>query len=139
VYLDAASLTTSRAVEGRPVRLVPGAEAALRHLRDTGHPLVLTGSPGPVGVVLTALRDGAPAARADVPEDAAGWLVTTDPAACVAARAAAGVRTILVGPAIPGQGLAYRRSDIEARDLLDAVLLILAADAMPDARQRQGD
>lgn len=138
VYLDAAALAAPRPGEGRQARLEPGAALALQHLRDAGHPVRLTGGPGPVGAVLRLLRDDAPAACADLPPDAAGWLVTTDPAACVGARGIAGVRTILVGPATPGSGLAHRRSDVEARDLRDAILVILAAEAMPDARHGRG-
>ena len=54
------------------------------------------------------------------------------------ARTRRGLRTILVGPAVPGRGLSHRASDLEARDLVDAVLVILTADAMPDAKQAVG-
>lgn len=104
----------------------------MRHLRDARHPVVLTGAAGPVATVLAALRDAAPAATAELPDLATGWLVSNDPDVCAAARGIRGIRTILVGPAVPGRGLAYRRADMEARDLVDAVLAILAAEAMPD-------
>jgi hypothetical protein len=136
VYLDAGALVAPVPGDDRPRRLQPDARAALRHLGDGGHDVVLTGAAGEVGAVLAALRDLAPSARATLPVDAAGWLVTGDPAACAAARDVRGVRTILVGPAVTGRGLAHRPADVEARGLLDAVLVILASEAMPDAVAR---
>ena len=43
-----------------------------------------------------------------------------------------------MGPSDPDRNLAHRAADFEARDLLDAVLVILAADAMPDPGQPVG-
>ena len=130
IYLDAGALVAATAVVGRPGRLLPDATPALRHLRDAQHDVVLTGSPQPVAAVLAAWRDAAPVARPELPADAVGWLVTNDAAACAAARGTRGIRTVLVGPATPGRGLAHRPADVEARDLVDAVLRILATEAM---------
>lgn len=137
VYVDAGVLVMP-APGDRPGRLLPDATAALEHLRDAAHNVVLVGAAGAVGAVLAALRDGAPEARVGLPPDASGWLVTGDPAFCAAAREAHRIRTLLVGPAAPGRGPAHRPADIVARDLLDAVLAILASEAMPDARRHGG-
>ncbi|HUQ77586.1 MAG TPA: hypothetical protein VM427_01770 [Patescibacteria group bacterium] len=101
----------------------------LAHLVEAGHDLVLvTADDG-------AARSGAiPAripARSRIPAlpDAparGSWFVTADPATCGDRRPA--LRTILIGPraATPGP----TRCDSTARDLRDAILEILAADAM---------
>ena len=91
---------------------------ALRHLDEGGHRVVLLDpgvAPGP---------------------GAEGWLVTRDPALCGRARACPHIRSVLVGPTVPGRGLAHRPSDVEARDLTAAVLTILATEAMPTTRER---
>jgi hypothetical protein len=91
----------------------PPMPAALDHLVDAGYAIVVVDpETGP-------------------PPDAAGWLVTRDAAVCGRARHQRAVRTILVGPAEPGRGLAHRPADLEARNLTAAVLTILAEEAMP--------
>jgi hypothetical protein len=54
------------------------------------------------------------------------WFVTADPAACGDRQPS--LRTILIGPRASGSR--PTRCDVSARDLRDAVLVILAADAM---------
>ena len=63
-----------------------------------------------------------------IPEDAprGSWFLTADPAACGDRRA--GVRSMLIGPREDGPRTT--RCDATARDVRDAVLEILAADAM---------
>ena len=135
VWLDRDALELQTRV-GRELemRAQPEADAAIRHLIDADCRVVLWGPPGSADEA-----DGSPMADVEsmstLPDDASGWLVTADEARCGEARAHHGLRTILVGPSVPGRGLSHRASDLEARDLVDAVLVILTADAMPDAGQ----
>jgi hypothetical protein len=102
----------------------PDAATHLTHLPDAGHELVL---------VADDARDAAATAswhrtvRA-IPEDAprGSWYLTADPATCGDRRP--GVRTVLIGPR--EEGPRPTRCDGTARDLRDAVLEILTADAM---------
>jgi hypothetical protein len=133
---DALELAT-RVGRGTEQRTQPEAGAAIRHLIDADCRVVVWGpaaSPGSAGS--SVLPDVETSAV--LPPDAAGWLVTADEAHCEEARTRRGLRTILVGPTVPGRGLAHRASDLEARDLVDAVLVILTADAMPVAKQVVG-
>lgn len=136
-------------------RLAPEADPALEHLREAGYRVILVGdaphapgdAPGDAAhaaggaphVPATGTDPGDPAevVVAALPVGADGWLVTGDAAVCTGVRELRRLRTILVGPTVQGRGLAHRPADVEARDLLDAVLTILAAGAMPgDARAR---
>lgn len=119
VYLDVAALEPEvGAMADQAAERGVLDHPALRHLDDLGHRVVL-------------LDHGA------VPRlDAEGWLVTRDSALCGRARACPHLRSVLVGPNVPGRGLAHRPSDVEARDLTAAVLTILAAEAMPATRGR---
>ena len=110
-------------------RLAPEGHAALEHLREAGYRVILLGD------APHAADDPAQPAIAAFPAGAEGWLVTGDAAVCTRARELRRLRTVLVGPTMQGRGLAHRPADTEARDLLDAVLTILVAGAMPgDAR-----
>jgi hypothetical protein len=114
IYVDAALASSSRAVEH------------LVHLVDAGQRVILTGTPGV----------GAAAGLADIPRldqipagpVAGSWFVTAEPARC--RERIAGVRTLLIGPRVPGHQAPGPRCDAEARDLAAAVLVILAHDAM---------
>jgi hypothetical protein len=116
------------------LRAQPEADAAIRHLVDADCRVVLWGHTGEMNGSGAATLPGIESA-ATLPDDAIGWLVTADEARCGEARGRHGLRTILVGPSVPGRGLSHRASDLEARDLVDAALVILTADAMPDAGQ----
>ena len=135
VYLDRDALALETRV-GRELemRAQPEADAAIRHLIDADCRVVLWGTPGTADGA-----EGSPMGDIEstptLPDDASGWLVTADEARCGEARTRHGLRTILVGPSMPGRGLSHRASDLEARDLVDAALVILTADAMPDAGQ----
>ncbi len=111
IFLDRSAVAGSDAVD------------RLGHLVEGGHDLVL----------VTTRHDepGAMAFAARIPtlpdEPPKGsWFVTADPAACGGRKP--GLRTVLIGPraATPGP----TRCDSTARDLRDAVLEILTADAM---------
>lgn len=104
---------------------VAGSDARdrLSHLLEAGHDLVLVTARADDAV------DGAfPSRIPALPEEPprGSWFVTADPVTCGDRRA--GLRTVLIGPrsATPGP----TRCDSTARDLRDAVLEILAADAM---------
>ncbi len=130
---DALELET-RVGREMEVRAQPEANAAIRHLIDAECRVILWGRPGDAaGTSAAPLPDVE--STPTLPDDASGWLVTADEARCGDVRGRHGLRTILVGPSVPGRGLSHRASDLEARDLVDAVLVILAADAMPDAGQ----
>jgi hypothetical protein len=137
VWIDPSALTIEVRV-GRDLarRALPDAGAALAHLVDAGCRVVMVGP----GVDAASPRTGGAGEdiatierRATLPDDATGWLVTGDPDRCGDARGRR-VRTVLVGPADMARNLAHRVADVHARGLLDAVLVVLAADAMtPDA------
>jgi hypothetical protein len=138
VYVDPAALSIGGPGTATGVRPHPGAAAAVRHLVDAGYRVVLVGD-GPELATAEAALAGSPAGRARgvvrrLPEDAAGWLVSNDATTCAGARGWRRLRTILVGPSVPERGLAHRPSDVEARDLIGAVLAILTAEAMPERR-----
>lgn len=104
--------------------LESGAADRLRHLADAGHRLVLVAALGHPARGHSAWTDQRAAVPADPPDGS--WFVTTDPATCRDRQA--GLRTILVGPR--GHAPRPTRCDTTARDLRDAVLEILADDAM---------
>jgi hypothetical protein len=101
----------------------------LAHLVDAGHEVVLV---APAGHPSGGLVDWAGHLPAMPDRPAPGsWYVTADPATCGDRQA--GLRTVLIGPRAAGAppgGLLPTRCDVTARDLRDAVLEILAADAM---------
>ena len=112
IFLDQSALTHADAAD------------RLAHLIEAGHELVLvsdaTAKPGdaiPWASRATTLPD-------DLPRRS--WFVTADPAACGGRQP--GLRTMLIGPR-PGPQRPTR-CDRTARDLRDAVLEILSADAM---------
>jgi hypothetical protein len=96
----------------------------LGHLVDAGHAIVLVGPRDH-----PAAGERTWAGRVDVvpdePEPGA-WYMTADPATCGDRRP--DLRTVLVGPRSEGQR--PTRCDTTARDVREAVLEILAADAM---------
>jgi hypothetical protein len=136
VYVDVRALETGGACgPPRSTRLEPAADPALAHLAEAGFRMVLVGAAGRTAVSADG-PDPAQDVVAELPADAEGWLVSDDAAVCAATRGLRRLRTILVGPAVRGRGLADRPSDVQARTLLDAVLTILGADAMPSATDR---
>lgn len=111
IYLDRSAVAGSDAVD------------RLAHLVEAGHDLVLVtaGHDVPDGPAFPARIPVLP----DKPRRGS-WFVTADPAGCGDRQPT--LRTILIGPraATPGP----TRCDSTARDLRDAVLEILATDAM---------
>lgn len=108
-------------LEASAARL-PDAADRLAHLTEAGHDIVLVAPADHPGVGLPLGRLSA------MPPDPprGSWFVTADPGACGDRQP--GLRTILIGPRddVPRP----TRCDTTARDLREAVLEILAADAM---------
>jgi hypothetical protein len=104
--------------------VMPGAIDQLAHLADDDHELVVVASPDHPSARLLAWAAHLPA----MPERPApgSWFITADPATCLDRQS--GLRTILIGPR--ENGLRPTRCDATARDPHDAVLKILASDAM---------
>ena len=108
----------------------PGAAARLGHLTDAGHRLVLVAPPDHP----SARAAGWTERRDSLPADPVrgSWYVTADPDSCGDRHA--DLRTILIGPRVEigprGEGRRPTRCDTTARDLREAVLQILAAEAM---------
>jgi hypothetical protein len=104
--------------------LESGAADRLAHLVDAEHELVLVAGVEHPGARLLSWAGHLPA----LPESPTpgSWFVTADAATCGDRQAS--LRTILVGPR--DDGPRPTRCDMTARDLRDAVLKILASDAM---------
>ncbi len=133
VYVDAAALFVAGAAGPDTARLAPDGNSSLEHLHEAGLEVVLLGR----AEAVTGLEGAVPGwvLLPELPEDPRGWMVVGDPASCARGRPSRRLRTILVGPAAPARGLASRACDVEARDLTDAALTILAAEAMEPARE----
>jgi hypothetical protein len=102
----------------------PDLDDRLAHLVDAGHPLVLIGS------VATATSPSQPwtERRPALPPDPSrgSWYITADPSTC--GDRVPGLRTVLIGPR--ENGPRPTRCDVTVRDLREAVLEVLTADAM---------
>jgi hypothetical protein len=96
----------------------------LAHLAEAGHRLVLVAPPEHAAAGLPAWTDRT-ATLPDQPPRGS-WFLTADPATCRDRQP--GLRTVLIGPR--DNGHRPTRCDTTARDLREAVLDILAADAM---------
>jgi hypothetical protein len=142
IYLDAGALMVAGGSAAAGSQSVGAdAERMIGHLLAFGHNVVLLGD----REKLDAARASLPIARR-VPElesndeldgvdsDAGGWLVSDRPERCAGARTHRRLRTVLVG-APSSYDLAHRPADRLARSLADAVLDILATEAMPEAAQ----
>jgi hypothetical protein len=104
--------------------LDPDITERLAHLAEAGHELVLVARAGHPTADLPAWSD-----RVDVLPDSTprgSWYLTADPGTCGDRRP--GLRTVLIGPR--AEGPRPTRCDTTARDLRDAMLEILTADAM---------
>ncbi len=133
VYVDTRALLVGAAAGPGAARLAPDADSALGHLREAGLEVILLGGADAIGGCEGAIPGWT--LLPELPEDPQGWMIAGDAAACAQGRPCRHLRTILVGPAAPARGLASRACDMEARDLTDAALTILAADAMEPARE----
>ena len=109
--------------------LEPGAAGTLAHLAEAGHDLILIAEPDHPAAELVPWARHLPSLP---DEDAADqtWFITADPATC--ADHQSGIRTMLIGPR--EAGLRTTRCDATARDLRDAMLELLASDAMDGDR-----
>jgi hypothetical protein len=104
--------------------LQPGASNRLVHLVDADREVVLVAPAGHPSASLLAWAGHLPA----MPErpSPGSWFVTADPAACGDHQST--LRTVLIGPG--ARGPRPTRCDVTVRDVRDAVLEILSADAM---------
>lgn len=109
IYLDPSVLAMAESTE------------RLRQLSDAGHDLVVVGVP-------TAPAPAAAVRAERVPDalDSPAWFLTAEPTTCRDRRP--DLRTLLVGPRTDERW--PTRCDATARDMREAVLDILAADAM---------
>jgi hypothetical protein len=103
--------------------LQPGASNRLAHLVDADRELVLVAPAGHPSAGLLAWAGHLPA-MPDPPAPGS-WFVTADPAICGDRQPS--LRTILIAPRSEPRPT---RCDVTVRDLRDAILEILAADAM---------
>jgi hypothetical protein len=108
IHVTAALLTMG---DDRADQPDPEAQRALDELVETGHSIRVVGPE-----------------RGDLTEGP-GWLLTADRSECTTARSL-GLRSILVGPHTDADRHAVERCDFVARDIRDAVLRVLAAEAM---------
>jgi hypothetical protein len=132
-YVDGRALVVGASADPDPVSLAPDAVSALGHLAEASIDIVLVG----VAPSDDAAQSQLPVAARlpELPAGAVGWLIAGTAATCAQARTRRGLRTILVGPASPARGMAGRACDLEARDLTDAALTIIAAEAMDSMRR----
>jgi len=143
IYLDTAALHIAGGAGASDAFSVgAGSDRLVGHLVGSGHRVVLIGDASQLHDALAALSPDddltslpAPLPGGStidaIPGDAIGWLITDSAEACAAARARRRLRTILIGGSTADQDLAHRRADRLARSLGDAVLEILASEAMP--------
>jgi hypothetical protein len=125
VYVDLETLTTTAgAVRSPDVAAI----RALDHLIEAGHDVVLIAEVAAIPNRLGPLADTALAAPPTELE-APAWYLTSDSERC--RERTARLRTVLVGTA-QASG-AIHRCDRLARNVLSAVLEILAEEAMPPA------
>jgi len=104
--------------------LDPDVGERLAHLADAGHRLVLVAPDTHPATALATWSDRAAALPVQPPRGS--WFLTGDPDTCGDRQP--GLRTVLIGPR--SNGHRPTRCDSTARDLREAVLEILAADAM---------
>ena len=136
VFVDLAALTVVPAVthDGQPTLApAPGAAAAIRHLEEAGHAVVVVGD-GPATHVLRVALPEEPRFAVALPGDVSGWVITSRPELCDAARSRPGLRTIMVGAAPGAPTPDHLTPDLGARDVADAVLALLGEEAMPRER-----
>ncbi|MFN8629305.1 MAG: hypothetical protein U0838_03005 [Chloroflexota bacterium] len=135
VYFDPGALLSPRGAEATDAVVDAEAARMVHHLKEFGHDVVILwrdASPD----VAAASQHGSGAALPDGEADLAsvdtgsvGWFVSDRPERCAAAHELRRLRTVLVGAA-ETRDLAHRPADRMARSLPDAVLDILASEAM---------
>ena len=126
VYVDLETLS-SGAGAGRSPDV--GAVRSLDHLTETGHEVVLVADRATVPSALGPRADTA-VATPPTELEATAWYLISDPGRC--RDHTPRLRTVLVGTA-QASG-AIHRCDRLARDVMSAVLEILAEEAMPSAQ-----
>jgi hypothetical protein len=139
IYLDAGALMVAGGTAAAGTQSI-GTDAArmVSHLLAFGHDVVLLGDRGQLDAARASLPVAGEVTELEsndeldgVDSDAAGWLVTDSADRCTGARTHRRLKTVLVGSP-PNHDLAHRPADRLARSLSDAVLDILATEAMPE-------
>ena len=136
VYFDPGALLSPRGAEATDAVVDPEAARMVHHLEDFGHEVVILWRDASPEVMAASQTDlgaslpGGGAALDTVDSAAAGWFVSDRPERCVAAHELRRLRTVLVGSSAAGRDLAHRPADRMARSIPDAVLDILASEAM---------
>jgi hypothetical protein len=144
IYLDAGVLTIAGGLDaGDTLAVREDATRMVSHLLECGHKVVVVGE----DPALSAARDALPpdlrgvviaeGTVSDVAGDAAGWFVSDVAEHCTGAREHRRLKTVLVGASESTHDLAHRPADRLARSLGDAVLDILASEAMPEPASGQ--
>jgi hypothetical protein len=110
-------------VDGSAAR-EPDLPDRLAHLVESGHRLVLVAGAGHAAAELPTWSTRVGSLPDEPPRGS--WYLTADPGTCRDRQP--GLRTVLIGPR--DDGPRPTRCDSTARDLREAVLEILAADAM---------
>lgn len=144
IYLDAGALMVAGGAAAGGAHTVSSEAARMvNHLLTCGHEVVLLGDGAnleaaqeslPIAGRISVVEadDGADGSLGGVDSDAAGWLVSDSADRCAgAARMHRRLKTVLVGASESSHDLAHRPADRMARSLSDAVLDILATEAMP--------
>lgn len=139
IYLDTGALMVAGGSAAAGSHSVStDAARMVSHMLAFGHEIVLLGDRDE----LDAARESLPTVErvaelesadelSGVDLDAFGWLVTDSADVCAGARGHRRLKTVLVG-ASGSSDLAHRPADRLARSLSDAVLDILATEAMPE-------
>jgi len=146
VYLDASALMIPAGI-GAPaagqrvvgVDCVPDHEAdrMVDHLLECGHRVVLLGDDKTLDTAQAALPLAGRVALAPdgdldaIDRDAVGWLISDSSERFAEARQHRRLKTVLIGASASTTDLAHRPADRLARSLHDAVLGVLATEAMP--------
>ncbi len=101
----------------------PDSDDRLAHLVEAGHRLILVGTSSADRRAEGPWQDRSASLPAQPPRGS--WYLTADPATC--GDRLPGLRTVLIGPRETGPR--PTRCDVTVRDLREAVLEVLAADA----------
>ena len=139
IYLDASVLMIAGGLDaGSTLAIREDAARMVSYLLECGHKVVIVGEDPALSTAQEALpRDlrGVVIAEglvSDVAGDEAGWFVSDAAEHCTGAREHRRLKTVLVGASESTHDLAHRPADRLARSLGDAVLDILASEAMPE-------
>jgi hypothetical protein len=136
VYFDPGALMSPRGAEASDAVVDAEAARMVHHLKEFGHDVVILWRDASPEIVeasqhgLGATLPNGDLDLASVDAGSAGWFISDRPERCVAAHELRRLRTVLIGAGVATSDLAHRPADRLARSLPDAVLDILASEAM---------